>query len=69
MDMKANANTPLLERPFEGSEKAADLIARITEFLTGELAELAQAQGIDHEHSPSRETLRSVWQRSRELGF
>ena len=69
MDMKANTHTPLLERPFEGSDKAADLIARITAFLNGELAELAQAQGIDHEHSPSRETLRSVWQRSRELGF
>lgn len=59
----------MLERPFEGTERAAELIGRLNAFLHGELAELVQQQGIDHEHSPSLATLRQVWKRSRELGF
>lgn len=54
---------------FEGSAQAADFIQRVTAFLNGELAELAQAQGTHEDHSPSRELLRQVWKRSHELGF
>ena len=64
-----NESKALLDRPFEGSERAAELIGRLNAFLQGELAALVQEQAIDHEHSPSRETLHHVWRRSRELGF
>ncbi len=60
---------PLFDVPFEGSERAAELIGRILDFLHGELATLVREQGIDHEHSPSREILKQVWRRSHELGF
>ena len=64
------SDTPaLLERPFEGTERAAELIGRLQAFLNGELADLVRAQGINHENSPSLETLRGVWKRSRDLGF
>lgn len=66
----AEANSPpLFHTVFEGSPQAANLIARINDFLHGELATLAAERGIDHEHSPDRETLRKVWQRSHALGF
>jgi alkylation response protein AidB-like acyl-CoA dehydrogenase len=54
---------------FEGSERAAELIARIDDFLHGELAALAQEEGIDHEGGASKATLQRVWRRSHELGF
>ena len=60
---------PLFDGPFEGSERAAGLIARIGDFLHGELAELVREKGIDHEHGPDKETLRHVWRRSHALGF
>ncbi len=55
--------------PFEGSERAAQVIAQVTAFLDGELVELARAHGIDHEHGADRALLQRVWKRSRELGF
>ena len=55
--------------PFEGSPQAAELIARINEFLYGELAALAREHGIDHEHAPDKALLQQVWKRSHALGF
>lgn len=60
---------PLFDIPFEGSLQAADWIARINDFLHGELAALARDKGIDHANSPDLETLRQVWRRSHALGF
>lgn len=60
---------PLFDLPFEGSARAADLIARIHEFLWGELAALAGAHGVDHEHGADRALLQQVWKRSQALGF
>jgi alkylation response protein AidB-like acyl-CoA dehydrogenase len=54
---------------FEGSAKAREFIARLGEFFETELRPLAQAYGVDHENSPSRELLQQVWQRSQALGF
>ncbi|WP_052263717.1 acyl-CoA dehydrogenase family protein [Comamonas thiooxydans] len=66
-----HAPTPdsIFNTVFEGSPQAAELIDRINEFLYGELAALATEKGIDHEHSPDRDTLRHVWRRSHALGF
>lgn len=61
--------TPLFNVPFEGSARAAELIAKIGDFLHGELAALARERGINHERSATRETLQHVWRRSHELGF
>ncbi|MDP9989760.1 alkylation response protein AidB-like acyl-CoA dehydrogenase [Variovorax boronicumulans] len=55
--------------PFEGSAEAAELSARIGDFIHGELAAIVREHGINHERSPDRETLRRVWRRSNELGF
>ncbi len=60
---------PLFDGPFEGSERAAGIIARVEDFLHGELADLAQAHGIDHEHGAERALLQQVWRRSHALGF
>ena len=60
---------PFFAGPFEGSERAADIVARVQAFLHGELAELAREHGVDHEHGAPRELLQRVWRRSRELGF
>ncbi len=60
---------PLFDIPFEGSERAAELIGCINEFLFGELAALAHEHGIDHEHGADRALLQQVWKRSHELGF
>lgn len=70
-DMQAASQRPgdLIEMPFEGSPRAAELIAKLNDFLHGELAELAREHGIDHEHSPGKELLRKVWKRSHALGF
>ena len=65
----ATLSAPLFRGPFEGSERAAELIARIQDFLHGELAELAREHQLDHEHSPDRALLRQVWHRSHALGF
>lgn len=65
----ATTSAPLFRGPFEGSERAAALIARIQDFLNGELAALAREHQLDHEHSPDRALLRQVWRRSHELGF
>ncbi|RYF72318.1 MAG: acyl-CoA dehydrogenase, partial [Comamonadaceae bacterium] len=59
----------LFTRPFEGSPQAADLIARLEDFLHGELAETVRRESIDHERSVERTTLLHVWQRSHALGF
>jgi alkylation response protein AidB-like acyl-CoA dehydrogenase len=60
---------PLFDSPFEGSARAADIIARVQDFLHGELAALARAHGIDHEHGAERALLQQVWRRSHALGF
>ncbi|MGV3683276.1 MAG: acyl-CoA dehydrogenase family protein [Acidovorax sp.] len=60
---------PLFNVPFEGSERAAELIGRINEFLYGELTALAREHGIDHEQGADRALLQQVWKRSHELGF
>jgi alkylation response protein AidB-like acyl-CoA dehydrogenase len=60
---------PLFDIPFEGSERAAELIGRINEFLFGELAALAREHGTDHEQGADRALLQQVWKRSHELGF
>jgi len=65
----ATLSAPLFRGPAEGSERAAELIARIQDFLHGELAELAREHQLDHEHSPDRALLRQVWRRSHALGF
>jgi len=62
-------SSALLAMPFEGSSRAAELIAALQDFLQGELAELAQKHGISHDNSASKELLQQVWKRSRELGF
>lgn len=62
-------SSALLAMPFEGSPRAAELIAALQDFLQGELAELAQKHGISHDNSASKELLQQVWKRSRELGF
>lgn len=68
--MQAASPSPaMLAMPFEGSQRAAELIAALQDFLQGELAELAQKHGISHDNSASKELLRQVWKRSRELGF
>jgi alkylation response protein AidB-like acyl-CoA dehydrogenase len=59
----------LFARSFEGSQQAADLIARLEDFLHGELAETVRKESIDHERSVERTTLLHVWQRSHALGF
>jgi alkylation response protein AidB-like acyl-CoA dehydrogenase len=63
MDKTHNPDT------FEGSPKARDFIARLGEFIEGELRPLAHEHGVDHENSPSRALLQQVWQRSQALGF
>lgn len=68
-EMSTTRPTALFERPFEGSRQAADLIARLEDFLHGELAALVRKEDIDHEHSVDRATLRRVWRRSHALGF
>ncbi|KQP21480.1 acyl-CoA dehydrogenase family protein [Pseudorhodoferax sp. Leaf267] len=62
-------NRPLFDGPFEGTERAAGIIARVQDFLHGELAELARAHGIDHEHGADRALLQQVWRRSHAQGF
>jgi alkylation response protein AidB-like acyl-CoA dehydrogenase len=63
------ASKPLFDGPFEGSERAAGIIARVQDFLHGELADLARAHGIDHEHGADRALLQQVWRRAHALGF
>ncbi|ROZ71333.1 acyl-CoA dehydrogenase [Ramlibacter sp. WS9] len=64
---------PVAERffagPFEGSERAQQVIDRVTTYLNGELAALAREHRIDHESSVDRALLQHVWKRSHELGF
>ncbi|MFO1268380.1 MAG: acyl-CoA dehydrogenase family protein [Rubrivivax sp.] len=72
--MNSTANTPSAprtraERPFEGSPKAAALIAGIRAFIADELQPLADKHGLTHENGGERALLQQVWQRSRELGF
>jgi alkylation response protein AidB-like acyl-CoA dehydrogenase len=64
-----NVPAPLFAGPFEGSERAADIIERVRDYLHGELAELASEHRVDQEHGAPRELLQRVWRRSRELGF
>jgi alkylation response protein AidB-like acyl-CoA dehydrogenase len=69
-DIPTSIPAPLFPgMPFEGSPQAAELMARIQDYLYGELAALASEHGIDHEHAPSKTLLRQVWKRSQALGF
>ena len=63
------APKPLFNGPFEGSERAAAIIARVQDYLHGELAEFARTHGVDHEHGADRALLQQVWRRSHALGF
>lgn len=49
--------------------RLADLVARLREYLDGELAEYEAGLGLHRESRYGREVLEPVWQRSRELGF
>lgn len=60
---------PAPARPFEGTAKAADFIARVRQFIDEELQPLARQHGLDHERAGDRELLQQVWRRSNELGF
>jgi alkylation response protein AidB-like acyl-CoA dehydrogenase len=68
-DTLPSAGAPLLEMPFEGSERAAVLIESLQGFIHGELADLAREHGVDHENSASRDLLRQVWKLSHSRGF
>jgi len=67
--MPANSDAPLFNGPFEGSERAADIIANVRAFLNGELADLAREHGVSHEQGADRALLQRVWRRSHALGF
>ena len=57
---------------FEGSpgtQRGADIIARIDAFIAEDLQPLAERNGYDHESGAPREVLRGVWQRSRARGL
>lgn len=56
-------------RPFEGSERAREFVARLTAFIDGELRPLAVEHGVTHESGGDRALLERVWRRSNELGF
>ncbi|TFZ03490.1 acyl-CoA dehydrogenase family protein [Ramlibacter rhizophilus] len=60
---------PTPTRCFEGSERAADFIARVQEFIRDELQPLAAEHGITHESGAPRALLERVWKRSRDRGF
>ncbi|MET3462341.1 acyl-CoA dehydrogenase family protein [Variovorax atrisoli] len=64
-----NNMAPIFAGPFEGSERAAEVIVRVQAFLNGELADLAREHDVDSERGAPRELLQRVWKRSRELGF
>ncbi|MDM0044509.1 acyl-CoA dehydrogenase family protein [Variovorax dokdonensis] len=64
-----NVPPPFFAGPFEGTERAAEIIQRVREYLHGELADLAREHHVDQEHGAPREVLQQVWRRSRELGF
>lgn len=64
-----NPAPDLFSGPCEGTERAADLIRRVQEFLNGELEAIARAHGVDHEHGADRTLLQQVWRRSHALGF
>ncbi|MBP6903468.1 MAG: acyl-CoA dehydrogenase family protein [Burkholderiaceae bacterium] len=57
------------QRPFEGSAKAAELMARIRAFIADELQPLAEQHGLDHEQGGDRALLQQVWRRAHALGF
>ena len=46
-----------------------DLVARLRDYLDGELADYERELGLTSERVYTRETLEPVWRRSRELGF
>ncbi|SFM58053.1 acyl-CoA dehydrogenase family protein [Variovorax sp. OV329] len=73
MDATTTSNTPIpapfFAGPFEGSERAKEIIERVQAYLHGELADLAREHHVDHEHGAPRELLQRVWRRSQELGF
>lgn len=66
-------STPVAERffsgPFEGSERAANVIENVSAYLKGELADLVGEYGLDHERGADRALLHRIWKRSHELGF
>ncbi|MDE2452308.1 MAG: acyl-CoA dehydrogenase family protein [Burkholderiales bacterium] len=63
------ATTAANGRPFEGSARAAEIIARARAFIDDELQPLAALHGLTHEEGGDRALLQAVWQRSRELGL
>lgn len=59
----------LLQTPFEGSPEAAAFIERAQAFLRDELAPLAKAHGLSHEHGADRALLQQVWALSHQRGL
>lgn len=66
--MNAPQSTSRLS-PFEGSERAADFMARVDAFIAEELAPLAARHAYDSEAEPDRAVLQEVWQRSQARGL
>ncbi len=64
-----STNPSTVEAAFEGSEAAADFIARVRRFIDEELAPLAAAHGVSHEKGGDKALLRQVWALSQARGF
>ncbi len=62
-------DTEALDAAFEGTPRAAALIADVQRFIRDELDPLAEANAIDGDHPVSHAVLREVWQRSHAAGF
>lgn len=58
-----------LRPTYDDDPRLADLVARLRDYLDGELADYERERGITHESRLTRADLEPVWRRSRELGF
>lgn len=56
-------------RPEYDDARLAELVPRLRDYLDGELADLERSHGLGPESPLTRDLLRQVWRRSRELGF
>ena len=54
---------------YDDNPRLADLVGRLRDFLSGELAEYEADRQLTPETRLGREVLEPVWKRSRELGF
>lgn len=67
--MTANANPSTIDQSANDDTAFDDLRAALGRYLHDELIPLEQRLGLGYEDKFSRELIRSIWQRSRELGF